>query len=424
MSQTVLPTTRAQVSGHRFLRRRVEHGLVFGDIRMIHDPLAARSRALLFGVVAVVMISLGAGLLAWLRPAADPGEAPILQAADGALFVRVDDRVHPVTNLASARLIAGGAGGAGGAGAADPARVGESVLAGFERGVPVGIHPAPLVLGEAPEETPAWSACYGDSAGTDTGTGTVTVAVGEHTNPLGGHRGVLATGAGADWLLTSAGRHRLPHRESPEGRTVRRALGITPQTPRWEPPVEVLNAVTELDPVILPDPLPGEVLDTRAGLWALLAEGIAPVTPAQAEVLAAHGVPHRVIPRAELADYPDTTWEPQLPPVAPLFLDPREVTVCATDGRVATLLSDTRPVRLSGSGVADEFRGGAGTAWAVDTGHGHHVVDTTGLRHPVPERADLAALGLGTPVAAPWSVLRLLPEGPPLSREAALQASY
>ena len=53
MTSTLLPTTRAQVSGHRFLRRRVEHGLVLGDIRMIHDPLATRSRALLFGLVEV-----------------------------------------------------------------------------------------------------------------------------------------------------------------------------------------------------------------------------------------------------------------------------------------------------------------------------------------------------------------------------------
>lgn len=91
---------------------------------------------------------------------------------------------------------------------------------------------------------------------------------------------------------------------------------------------------------------------------------------------------------------------------------------------MSTLVSQTRPVTLSGTGVADEFRGGARTALAVDTGHGHHVVDTTGLRHPVPERADLAALGLPDPVAAPWSVVRLLPEGPPLTREVALRASY
>ena len=53
----LLPTTRAQVSGHRFMRRRVEHGLIFGDIRMIHDPLASRQRATIFSVVAVLLIA-------------------------------------------------------------------------------------------------------------------------------------------------------------------------------------------------------------------------------------------------------------------------------------------------------------------------------------------------------------------------------
>ena len=45
----LLPTTRAQVSGHQFMRRRMEHGLIFGDIRMIHDPLARRRKAMMFG---------------------------------------------------------------------------------------------------------------------------------------------------------------------------------------------------------------------------------------------------------------------------------------------------------------------------------------------------------------------------------------
>lgn len=48
--QTMLPTTKAQVSGHKFLRRRVEHGVVTGDIRMIHDPLATRRRALILAL--------------------------------------------------------------------------------------------------------------------------------------------------------------------------------------------------------------------------------------------------------------------------------------------------------------------------------------------------------------------------------------
>ncbi|WP_301206516.1 type VII secretion protein EccB, partial [Corynebacterium stationis] len=64
----ILPTTKAQVSGHKFLVRRMQHALVLGDISMIHDPLASRRRALIFGMVAVVLIALGSGLLAWLRP--------------------------------------------------------------------------------------------------------------------------------------------------------------------------------------------------------------------------------------------------------------------------------------------------------------------------------------------------------------------
>ena len=103
----LLPTTRAQVSGHRFMRRRVEHGLIFGDIRMIHDPLASRQRATIFSVVAVLLIAAITALFAWLRPNADPGDAPILRSSSGELYVRINDIVHPVTNLTSARLIVG-----------------------------------------------------------------------------------------------------------------------------------------------------------------------------------------------------------------------------------------------------------------------------------------------------------------------------
>ena len=80
----LLPTTKTQVSGHRFLRRRVEHGLILGDIRMIHDPLSSRRRAMIFGLVAVLMISGVMGLFAWMRPNPDPGEAAVIRAADGA----------------------------------------------------------------------------------------------------------------------------------------------------------------------------------------------------------------------------------------------------------------------------------------------------------------------------------------------------
>ena len=137
-ARRLLPTTRSQVSGHRFMRRRVEHGLIYGDIRMIHDPLAARRRSAIFGLVAVALIAAGSGLFAWLRPNPDPGAAAILRASDGAMYVRVGEAVHPVTNLTSARLIAGTA--------EEPQRVGEERLTEMPRGVPLGIATAPAMF--------------------------------------------------------------------------------------------------------------------------------------------------------------------------------------------------------------------------------------------------------------------------------------
>src|SRR6187549_2254469 len=81
------PTTRLQVSGYRFLVRRMEHALVRGDIRMLHDPMRAQSLSLTAGCVLAIVMS----------------------RDSGALYVRIDDTLHPVLNLASARLVTGNA---------------------------------------------------------------------------------------------------------------------------------------------------------------------------------------------------------------------------------------------------------------------------------------------------------------------------
>jgi len=107
MANILLPTSKAQVSGYKFLMRRAQHGVVLGDIRMIHDPLARRHRALYAGAAMATVLGLGAGAMAVMNPAINPGEAPIVASESGALYVRIDATLHPVTNLASARLIAG-----------------------------------------------------------------------------------------------------------------------------------------------------------------------------------------------------------------------------------------------------------------------------------------------------------------------------
>src|SRR6202012_5855638 len=101
-------TTRAQVNGYRLLIRRMEHALIRADSRMIHDPMRGQIRALLVGLVIAIVISGAAGVLAFFRPTPSFGDSTIMiSKSSGTLFVRIGDRLHPVLNLASARLIVG-----------------------------------------------------------------------------------------------------------------------------------------------------------------------------------------------------------------------------------------------------------------------------------------------------------------------------
>src|SRR6476661_818081 len=101
-------STKLHVSGYRFLLRRMEHALVRGDVRMLDDPLRAQSLSLSAGAVVAAIIVAVCAVVAFVRPPGVLGSAPIVMVRDsGALYVRVGDVVHPVLNLASARLIAG-----------------------------------------------------------------------------------------------------------------------------------------------------------------------------------------------------------------------------------------------------------------------------------------------------------------------------
>lgn len=417
-AQRLLPTTRSQVSGHRFMRRRVEHGLIYGDIRMIHDPLASRRRSAIFGVIAVALIAAGCGLFAWLRPNPDPGTAAILRATDGALYVRVGETVHPVTNLTSARLIAGAP--------EEPQRIGDERLAALPRGVPVGLPTAPAMFAPAESEDAAWSACV------DTGGARgITVTAGSSVRELGSEQGIVALYEGEEWLLTAAGRAKLPAATDPESRVLRRTLGIDASTPRWEVGEAdgVLNAMRELLPIRLPDPLP-EVLETETEAWILTPHGgIQQVTQTQREVLGEAGANVSRTKASAIAAYPDADppMPLDIPEQAPQWIPLDGVEVCATEtGRVATAEPHDAAgtVELSGDAPAAWFRGLDAGAVAVDTGTGYHVISAQGQRHEVSNQELLAVIGAAHTESVPWAIIRLLPAGPELNREAALTATY
>ena len=372
---------------------------------MIHDPLASRRRATIFGTAAVVMIAGVMGLFAWMRPNADPGDAPIFRAADGTLYVRVGEAAHPVTNLASARLIAGQA--------ADPARIGDEKLAELPRGVPVGIVAAPGMF--APEDAPSasWSVCGAD---------TITVVAGKAPEPLPIDAAVLAADATREWVVTAEGRRLLPEANTPQGRVIRRALGITPDTPRWTPPTQVISALLELPPVALPDPLP-RIIDADDQAWALADGRIQPITGTQRTMLLDAGAKAAVASRESLASYPDAEEELRLPGQRPRWVEPH--LACVDQGRGGATVDEVpEGIELSGESVATHFAGLDGGSVGVDSGHGFHVVSGNGLRHRAPDAETLATVGAAHVEDVPWEIIALLPEGAELTRDAALTATY
>ena len=397
------------------MRRRVEHGLIFGDIRMIHDPLAARQRAVIFSAVAVALIAAMTALFAWLRPNADPGDAPILRASSGELYVRVDDRVHPVTNLTSARLIAGAP--------EQAARIGDENLLALPRGVPVGITTAPAAFAPADSADGSWSVCTPATAAQE-----VLVSAGRPAEKLSPHAAVVAVVGADEWLITGEGRHLLPGDDDPQGRIIRRALGIDATTPRWTPPAQVLTVLRELPPITFPDPSL-EVVVNGAEAWVLTPSGgVSPITEVQRDILLESGTTRRDMGSAEVAGLPDADPAPRipLPATVPEWIDPAATTVCATEDRAGATLPEPLPPQmpLSGSAVATAFIGLEQGSVAVDTGHGFHVVSTTGIRHPVAQRETLQTIGAEHVETVPWELVALLPQGAELTQDAALKATY
>ena len=441
----ITPTTKAQISGHKFLTRRLEHGLVLGDIRMIHDPLATRNRAHIFSLAATALICLGALAMAVFKPAIDPGDAAIVQAESGQLYVRIDNQLHPVANLASARLIVGEA--------ADIHTGSDTILKNLPKAVPIGIVDAPGLI--APPATATQKlvphACHTTTKPAnrlDMAPNQITVIMQEtganatttnQTTPIFQQ---LATGHAlvalldqAEWLVTANGRSILPPADTPEGRNIRHRLGITPTTPRWSPPPQIFSAIAEKPPATIPTGIL-EVLRIPGAdnpqFWARTADGVVRLASIQADILVDSGVRMQDGTATELGANPDskTLSSFPLPDRVPTWVDPTVQPLCVGEhGEVETApLIEGKPpwgeaVALAGKAVATHFVG-PGWAVGVDTGSGIHVVSAHGLRHQVENRETAAALGISHFYSINWDMLRLLPSGTTLSKQQALQPLY
>ncbi|AKE40605.1 Type VII secretion system protein eccB1 [Corynebacterium kutscheri] len=412
------PTTKAQVSGHKFLVRRLEHGLVFGDIRMIHDPLQRRLRAVMFAIAMSVLIAVGAGAMAIFAPAPNPGDAHIIQAQSGQLYVRVDNNFHPVGNLTSARLIVGKA--------SEPAKVGDELLAQLPKAIPVGISDAPALFSTQEPDPMQWLVCHmalKPENRLQPQRNEIIILADQQKKfvPLAKNQMIFA----GEEILTSKGRapitQELLH-------LIRRDIAITAHTPIWRAPKEVRVVAKEHPAITLPDPVP-TIYSFEGRSFALLGDKAEEIGAIQARILSTAGARREIITATELGqkDFLDEQVLAALkffPPADIQWLDPSAHTICINhDGEVGTIDYDTGAVALSGQAVATHFAG-SGTAVAVDTGSGIHIIGETGLRHRLESPEVLDHLGIEYVQPITWAVLRLLPEGTPLGRQAALTPIY
>lgn len=478
-------TTRAQVNGYRFLVRRLEHALIRADSRMIHDPMRGQTRSLMVGLVMAVLITGACGVLAFFKPNPNIGNAQILLSkSNGGIFVRIGDRVHPVLNVASARMITG---------SPDvPKQVDDKWLNQLPRGPMVGIIGAPTAIHGGDDMTKSsWTVCDTATmpdiargtgvAGLETTVLANNPVLSEGIRAATPAQMVLARSGATTYLLYNGVRAPI----DPRNPVIVNALHLQGAAPR---PISVglLNAfplVPPIQPVViegLGDPIPfipatyrvGSVIktvDSRGEqLYVVLRDGLQPISAATADIIrysdpggaaaAVRDVTPAVVNNAPIVHslpvdhYPAVS--PEIVTVEPdrvlcmawqRAASAAQATVRMLVGHRLPLPSGAVPVKLAsadgnGPGLDSVYLKPGTGEFVESTGIGEDsqahgqlfYVSDTGLRYPIKDMPTAAALGV-TPVRdqdadtelpqpAPWPILSLLPAGPELSQQAALVA--
>lgn len=453
--------TRHQVTGWRFVMRRIASGVALHDTRMLVDPLRSQSRAVLVGALILVTGLIGCFLFSLIRPGGAVGTDPVLADREtAALYVKLGDQLHPVLNLTSARLITGRPD--------NPALVKTSELDRFPRGNMLGIPGAPERMSPNETRDAYWSVC---DAATGSSTGVTVIAGppaegGERAAALPGGHAVLAENDGRTWLLWNGRRSAIDLAD----RAVTGGLGLG-DTDTAPAPIApgLFNAIPEAPPLRAPvipgagapSPLPlpvsapvGAVVvsydtDNTLRHYVVLADGLQPVSPVVAAILRntdSYGLdqPPRLgaddvarLPAArgiDLSAYPsdpvtlaDTASAPMICAswAKPEGAETSSLTL--RNGAALPVPDGQRAVELVSSGTpggpADRVVLPPGRGYFVDSAGAQFWVSDTGVRFGIEGEDTAAALGLqAAPLPIPWAVLSQFAAGPTLSRTDALLA--
>lgn len=470
-------SNRDQNSGHLFYNRRLRAAITRFSVRMRHDDRKQQA-ALALSAVFVVLLCGWMALLQVIKPAGTAGQAPIVGNRDtGALYARVEGRLHPAMNLTSARLVTGSNDA--------PVWVKSAEIAKHPTGPLVGIPGIPDELQLSGNPVSAWAVC--DTAERRGGgeAPTVTAIAGQissggRADTMHDNQALLISHRGVTYLVWNGRRSRIDTAD----RAVAFNLGLDLA---HTAPVEVSTAVFDAMPATEPLAVPsvpgagepsallagaavGTVLATRDatgsanGFYVLLADGVQRITPFVADVLRAadsHGTTApRLIPPDSLLRMPEThRLRVDFYPDGPLaFVDTAANPVtCVSwtkgsadrqadvriltgrglpspedeDGRIVELVGAVRGADSVEAQQALVLPGAANFVASTtggpigDTRESLFWVSPQGVRFGIEsDRETLTALAMDPQqaVQAPWPILRTFAAGPPVDRNDALLA--
>jgi len=440
------------------------------------EPGRRQNLAIVASVSAALVICLGALLWSFISPAGQINESPIIADRDsGALYVRVGDKLYPALNLASARLITGRPD--------NPHLVRSSQIASMPRGPLVGIPGAPSNFSPKSPPASSWLVCDTVASSTSVATpsgATVTVIDGTpdlsgHHRVLNGSDAVVLSYGGDAWVIREGRRSRI----DATNRSVLLPLGLTPEQVSMAKPMsralfdalpvgpeltvpEIPNAGSPATFAGAPGPVGTVIVTPQISgpqqYSLVLADGVQTLPPLVAQILQNAGPGNAkpvtvepsalakmpVVNKLDLSSYPDNPLNVMDIRENPATCWWWQKTSGENRARIQVVSGATLPVTAKDMGKvvslvkadttgrqADQvFFGPDYANFVAVTGNDPGATTTeslwwltdAGARFGVDgTREALEALGLKTrPSLAPWVALRLLPQGPTLSRADAL----
>jgi type VII secretion protein EccB len=472
------PTTTSQVQAYRFVLRRMESALVRKDAVMLHEPMRNHLRATVVGLILGVLGLAAFFVIGKFSPTSQvSGNEIVIGEPSQAIFVVQDNprRLIPVLNLTSARLLLAAM--SPGRGSPEVERVADSALADIARAPSTGLPGAPPL--PVPENLirGVWSVCdtakmrqdVPDAERKPQLSTTVLVRDGlPPDRPLGGDQALLVAEqrTRVTYLVWNGRRGQVDLRDDAI-RTLYRLGSVVPRLVS----TGLLNAIPEGRPLTLPDIPPGqpssflpgvqvgEVVRVKGAIeqafFLLLPQGKQPVDRAVADLIRYQRststdftdvTPEAIsrVPEAPVSSQLDFAGFPaQVPRIVNIAENPiacltwqgldQDPVITVSPGERLPLDDGDSPVEVPPAargqtadsvflkptkgalvrGVVPGQRPDTGVIW---------LVTDQGLRYGIPELEVARALGLGeitTP--APESILSLLPIGPELNPQRALE---